>query len=384
MHANDLLAIWAPFAGSKRIPLANQIWTDGAGKVHDKLIKLTTSTEASPKGISEDTMPNGGDGKSEEQEASRSSRAELKLEFREYADEHFRRLDSDLQGRFDQRTKAHMEDLRSTVRRYATVAVIGLTLVGASGIYAAYKESVNQVKDLISSRVDREFETPRIQQIVGETAKDYTQKEAQNYISSQVELAISPFRNEMENTISRANVEVQNLSELFHVYALGDSAENGSRKAYDELRYIAAGGARRAAIARERLVKVERDLRIYQDMPTETSEQLIATTPSGKVSYRNFDLDELIRRMEDPFLPAHYRRLCMPGIKFKPKKQILEKALEVLLKSHSLPTCAAFCGVLRALLDEGVFGERPEGQPAFLDFQSWRALCEAELREAEH
>ncbi len=82
--------------------------------------------------------------------------------------------------------------------------------------------------------------------------------------------------------------------------------------------------------------------------------------------------DDVINVMEnDPNMTTIYRAACMVYISNKPNKEILQKALKVLKTSDSLPTCAAFMGVLYHKVGPNA---------AVLDFENWIRICREELK----
>jgi hypothetical protein len=123
------------------------------------------------------------------------------------------------------------------------------------------KEEVNSIRQKVSDRLDKEFKTERIRELIGERAKEFTEKEAKNYISEKVNEKIKPFYDEMstefrkiKNQISsftsylnatKANFEkeyntlsvtVSDLDQRNKLISLSDKAiTDGSREALDEL-----------------------------------------------------------------------------------------------------------------------------------------------------
>ncbi len=77
--------------------------------------------------------------------------------------------------------------------------------------------------------------------------------------------------------------------------------------------------------------------------------------------------------MEKPSTSDNFRYTLMVYIKGdtktkgKPKDEILKKALDLFKNSDSLPTCAAFSGILNEISDK---------KAAFLDFDNWIKILE--------
>ena len=84
-------------------------------------------------------------------------------------------------------------------------------------------------------------------------------------------------------------------------------------------------------------------------------------------------MDEIVEKMQNPNISEENRHTGMVYIKrIRPKKKIFKKALKVLETSNSLPTCAAFMGVLSAI---------SESKADFLDFEGWIKICQGELEK---
>ena len=234
------------------------------------------------------------------------------------------------------------------------------------------KDRLNQEIDIVErqvkSQIDEEFGTEKIQKLVEETAKKFTEEKVKNFVNE----AIHPLQEEMQNNVDSANFEVQKLKDLFSVYVAADQAMAGSKNAYIKVKSFAAEGKPDIGIAaKARLVEIERYLDMYREAPSFYS-GLSVTKNGVKTSLDEISLDEIVNLMlEKPTLGDDYRRTCMAHIKKKPKKEIFEKAL-IVFASDSLPTCAAFCGVLSDISDE---------KARFLDFDGWTKICQEQLRK---
>jgi len=299
------------------------------------------------------------------------SDTEIKLELREYFDNHIRDIrdiENTLQQRFEQKIKDYKHELEDSIKQYKKIGavVIGIiTFFGAGGIYQgyqAYKQAIsrgiekgqNQISNQISSRLDQEFEAKNIKRLIENTAKDYTEKEAKNYISDEVRKVTTPF------------------NELFNIYILSDKAQNGSRSAYIQLRSIAIQQTNNGIVAKSRLINIQKTLEIYKHTPL-IYPNLIYKTADKDIPIEEFSLDQVVKMMEeDPAMSDSYRAACMVYIKNKPHKEVLQKAFEVLKMSESLPACAAFMGVLSDII--GL-------KAAPLDFEGWIKICEEELKK---
>ncbi len=223
----------------------------------------------------------------------------------------------------------------------------------------------------VKSRIDEEFKKEKIQSLIEQKAKEHTEKAAQQYITEQINAVITPFKTEIQNTRAEANLELQRLKDLFTVYDTADQAMAGSKNAYIKLKSLTADKETDIRIAaRARLVEIDRYLDIYRDAPKLFS-PLSATRHGVRTSFDKITLDEIVTMMlGQPSLRDAYRHTCMVYIQKKAKKEVFEAALRV-FASDSLPTCAAFCGVLSKVSDK---------KAEFLDFDGWTKICQKQLK----
>lgn len=68
-----------------------------------------------------------------------------------------------------------------------------------SEVAAVMRKETEQMRAQIQKRLQSEFETPRLRQLIGAEAQRYTANEAKAYIASQVESGLKPFRLLVEN-----------------------------------------------------------------------------------------------------------------------------------------------------------------------------------------
>jgi len=328
--------------------------------------------------MSEGEISGGKDKSNPDRPSERHPAAEIELVLRDHLDDNFRKLRKDLEETLYERLKDHKEELDTSVRRYgkraltflSLVAVI-MTILGLGGIYQAYRRGMAFVEKQVSERLEQEFQTERITNLVDAKAKQYTETEAQKYISKQVQATITPFQNELRDAVSRADSEVGNLNSLFVVYLLADEAQIGSKKAYIELQDLAAKSTPQGKVARNSMIQIVRSLQRYQQPPV-MYQDLQANEDRGVIPFKQLSLDEIVERMENPYFPDEYRHTCMVYVQEKPRGEVFRKVLEVLQHSDSLPTCAAFCGVLSKISDE---------KSPFLDFEGWIRVCQSQLRK---
>jgi len=304
----------------------------------------------------------------------RSNRSKLDAQLEQtvidHVDKRFRRREDDLMKRFDGKVKDYKEELKSTVSKYGKLALLVLTVVGVGGICKAYKQGIDAVQKQISDRLDQQFQTEMIRILVEDKAKEYTEREAQKYISQRVNETITPIQEQMESAIATANLELQNINNLLLINAIADSAQYGPRKAYVNLKNIAAQQTDLSTVAKSKLIQIQQRLEYYRRVPS-FAQSIVAITDTGEVFVHKFSLKEIISTMEDPTLSHEARLMCMFYVKARPKEQVFQKALTVLKSSNSLFTCAAFCGILSEISDD---------KAEFLDFKGWCEICQKELK----
>lgn len=276
--------------------------------------------------------------------------------------------------------KNDREELTKEIKKrnkYSFWSLIGVLLVVISifglSIPQAIKTGKLEIQEQIMNRIDKEFETPRIQALIDSAAIEFIENKADTFYQERVEQTIGSFRIEMDTVLEKGRLKTQKLSELFDIYIIADEAEAGSKNAYLDLSRYETDTTINGKIAYLKLVSIIRELRIYKQIPT-AYQQLYFVEFDNEISFDVLSLDEIVERMENPTMSHETRSYCMPYIKRKTNKEIFEKSIDVLENSDSLPTCAAFCGVLY---------EISEKRTDFLDFDGWTIICEENLKETE-
>lgn len=271
-------------------------------------------------------------------------------------------------------SKGQEEDVIRILRnKLLTWIIIGFTLLaGFTGfsLWGIMQRAKTQMEQLVA----KQFEEPRIQKLVREVAAD----RASVLMTEQIQPEVTKFKaelaaqlQELKGYVEKANIDVQNLNSLFDVYVCADTALNGSKAAYIQLRNIASQQTNYGLVARNKMIEIQKNLQLYLNTPT-MYQSLTFKTATGDIPYDKLSLNDIVAAMENPALPDNYRHTCMVYIKGKPKEEIVKKALEVLKTSDSLPTSGAFCGVLAEIL---------ETKAGFLDFDGWIEICQKELEK---
>ena len=237
-----------------------------------------------------------------------------------------------------------------------------------SGVYA----DVNTFQRQVNNRIDEEFKTEKMQSVIENEARGYTEKAAQRYIANEVNEVIIPFKNEMQNTTIEANAQIQKLNSLYHVLYIASHAKRGSKSAFLDLKqYAAKEGTEETIIARDNLMDIVRDLRQYRNV---THQSALArmdiyrnVNDGNRVSIQDDSIDDLTAAIV--ISPDNDRRVLMEYISKKPKKEIFKTAIKV-FESDSLPACAIFGGILSEISEE---------KADFLDFDRWKEICKKQV-----
>jgi len=302
------------------------------------------------------------------------SKDEPKLEIRDYIETRIFNEKKEMVYDLEKEFKSHKKEINVNINsRFSKQYMIVITILGALGFTSFFgirwyiNKVASDIKEKISNRLDDEFKTEKIQNLIENKAKKYTEKAAKGYISKKVQEAIIPFQNKMKIMVEKTDEDAQELNEILNIFVLSDNAQN-SRKAYTKLNNIAELQTKYSNIAKYKLIEIRKNLDFYRQSPVMYQDLAYG---DKKLPVKQLSLDEIILIMENPTVTDKNRRVCMIYIKNKPKKEVLQKALGVLKKSDSLPTCAAFCGILNEIADT---------KAEFLDFKGWIKICEKELQ----
>jgi hypothetical protein len=239
-----------------------------------------------------------------------------------------------------------------------------------SGVYA----DVNTFQRQVNNRIDEEFKTEKMQSLIEDKAREYTEKAAQQYIANEVNEMITPVKNEMKQAIDDANEKVGNLAKLYHVLLIADIAKSGSKKAYLELeRFAAKENTEEGVVAQNNLKEIKRNLEQYRHTNKNifTQMPLVFKQQGKEVSIGNEPVTVLVNSLIISNFSDEYRQILMRYIAKKPKEEIFREALRV-FESDSLPACAIFCGILSEISEE---------KADFLDFNAWTEICKKQVNK---
>jgi hypothetical protein len=235
-----------------------------------------------------------------------------------------------------------------------------------SGVYA----DVNTFQRQVNNRIDEEFKKDKIQSLIEDKAREYTEKAAQQYITNEVNEMISPFKYEMQNATNEAKAQILKLNSLYHVLYIASHAKSGSKSAFLDLsQYAAKEGTEEAIITTDNIIEIRRDLSQYRNVVYQSdfarTDIYRKTNDGNNVSIQNDPIDVLARCLI--VSPDNERHVLMEYISKKPKEEIYKTALTV-FESDSLPACAIFCGILTEISEENP-------KPDFLNFGAWTEIC---------
>lgn len=308
------------------------------------------------------------------------SLAELKLELFEYIDKKNTDNRAVLRDEFDRNVKSYKEDLHKDNKKYFNIVIIVLGILGVTsigGIYgtakwmanktnAALENEVKKIEGQVSERLNKEFQSKRIQGLIEDKAKEYTEGRVELYISDKVAKTITPFSDEIRDLVKEGNAHLDNLREIIE---LNDAASFGSKNAYQKLQFLALGNSTFSTMAKRRIIVLNRSLSIYRNLPSFYS-PLSLKKGEKEISAEKFSTNELFENLEDARLSDKIRHTLMVYIIKKPKDEICVEALRILKSSDSLPATAATVGIL-----SNIFVQKTQ----FLEYSKWIKFCEDEI-----
>jgi hypothetical protein len=273
--------------------------------------------------------------------------------------------------------KLDAESLRVQQKRYFKIALgvlafLGLTSIG--GIYTAFNlasrgveealdREVKLIQSKISQRLDTEFQTERIQDLIGQTAKKYTQGEVQKYISHRVDSAIIPVQSSLNLKLKAYDDQLSLVNSLVDIYELESSARNGSRSSFEKLATISdRKNDRLAASARNRIAAIKNIYSILR-YPQGIMIGDVSAVKNGKpVSFDSLTAAEMIFLLNDKNASLDQIHKMMTHAWSKPANEITAPLVGLLKSSDNLAACVAACSML----------SNAHGQKAdIFDFNKW-------------
>jgi len=247
-------------------------------------------------------------------------------------------------------------------------------------IRAITNEQVDSVRIRVEEKIIDEFRTDRIASLIDEHTKRYVEEESKSSIHEQVNSTIRPYLIDFEQLLDSTKSDLENLSKLARVRIIAEKAINGSKSSFDDLCLFVNDTSEIGNFAAEKVKEVVQNLMIYKDTPKGMRFSYSIEKNGKSVGISELSIKEIASIMERPNVTHAERHSAMADI--YEKHQIRETyiaALDILENSDSLPTCAAFCGVLRKIYD----GEIPS-TAIFLAFDYWEDICREELAKLEN
>jgi hypothetical protein len=121
----------------------------------------------------------------------------------------------------------YKDEIKSRNSRIMKIAITTVTLLIGFNVLAWFRVAgslnekvqealigeVNKIQQKIAIRLDTEFKTPRIQKLIEDKAKEFTEKEAKKYIEEKVDDAIKPVTtnlNQIEREAKKTNETINN------------------------------------------------------------------------------------------------------------------------------------------------------------------------------
>lgn len=306
------------------------------------------------------------------------------------------------------------EHQRQVRRRIWSTTGAIVALLGVSSVWGLVQvgQYIQKNAEAVRARVEKEFETPRIRDLMMEVASDEArgllQQEVQpklealnNQINEQMVRArdqtterlgsfetaireveegsqeqyrqlvagLDATREEAERLTGILSGQINDQQKLHDLLFTVERAEYGSARAYAELRQIAQETTERAEIAARRVVAIERELSLYRRAPRVLIGGITITSRGKTGSSGEFSTAELFEVLRDEAARDSLRHRLMADIRGRPKPEIASAALAILGSSDYLPTLAATCGIVRE-----VFGERAR----FMDVEGWKRFLSKE------
>lgn len=236
-------------------------------------------------------------------------------------------------------------------------------------------EQIDSVSTKVNKKIREKFRSDTINVLIEKYAKLFVEEESESYIHSVVNKTVEPFVTEVESLLAASKENLNYLSELAKVRIIAEKAKNGSKRSFIELADYVDDSSEIGKFATEKLKDIVTELLLYNDTPGGMRFGLAIEKNGESISVSKLSVKEIALLMEQPTTSHTNRHSMMADIYEKHQiKETYEVALDVLENSDSLPTCAAFCGILKKIY----IGKAPK---SILDFESWKSICKSELKK---
>jgi len=292
------------------------------------------------------------------------------------------------------------EKNRRDLERYKIKFLVSiLSLVGVTGIvsFITLTKTINDLRakvtdrldvevsridTTIHNRLDYEFSTPKITKLIENKAQEYTEKNAKNYIETQVTSKIEPFiakintsliksDNLLKGTndaIIKANRQLDDLTFYNNILNLQAEALSGSRNAYNKLYKIYWSNTINKVFVEYAIQSIDRyyeniyeNIIAYPGLESKSSDAKIPT----KELFDNLN-------QNSTRLSLKLKLVIIGKILNCPDNEIYESAYDILKASESLEACAITTSILR-----NKYGTKA----TFMDFDGWLKVINEELKK---
>ena len=307
----------------------------------------------------------------ERTESKDEDREELREDLREYREE----LRNDLRGFKDELRRGQWGIL--VVAGAIVLFFVGKTYLDARNFLG---RQVGKVNVMISERLDSEFGTERIQELIASKAEEYAEKESQKYIEERVQSEIIPFSQKFEEKMLGAKAKMESLDAKLQLldmkmqlYVLLDSIRlGGSRKAYEQLVSLSKSSSDVKSLAGNYLKVIEFEFETLRETPS-----FVVSGRTYKWRGKKYKLDEI--PVEQIYNIIGYvttsmeaRKDLLQHLRERDRNEVLTMALDVLNNSDALYSCLAASLLISRLT-------KKEGD--ITDFSYWAKMCQRELKE---
>ena len=302
-------------------------------------------------------------------EEMRSDMEELRLRMglMELKDKVAEELRTDLQG-----YKSELRRGRWYILFVAGAIVLFVVGIGYKDASRFLREELKKVNARVSERLDAEFTSEKIQNLIASKAEEYSKNKSQEYIRERAEGQMIPFFQELEGKISEAEMKIESLDAKAQLYALSDSVRlGGSRKAYEELVSLARSDSDIRDLAGDYLKIIKFELESYREVPTYTTLELTCVYEGKQVKLDEIPTKQIFNIIGYPTTTVGRRTILWGYLLKRPESELLAEALNVLNNSDALYSCLAANIVISSVTKE-------EGD--ITDFAYWKGICEQELR----
>jgi len=234
----------------------------------------------------------------QDSESSLTTKADIKVELLQFANVQVHMAKEEIREMLRSDVVAHKDEIKRQNWRTAKIIYLVICiLVGASllNFYRGYrwvqnkgeevlKTETESIRKTVSKRLDQEFETKRIQTLIEEKAKEYTEKRAQVYITESVEKSIKP----LSANLVKGQEKINNDIKSFDSY-LKDTREKIVKEystlstevnLLKEMNRISSLGAEAIAKGDSRSF---RELAMYSDDPKKRAFEMFALAEIFKV-----------------------------------------------------------------------------------------------------